>query len=212
MKSRHGKIARLPHALREELNRRLDDGEVGTRLLAWLNGHGDVRAVLATHFGGRPINKPNLTHWRQGGFREWRDERELLQKVKSTARHTAKLARVGSRITHNLGTLFASRYAAALAAWDGDPDSPSGHQLRALAAIRHDIVALCRGDYNSTRLQLQRERFDYEYAREMHDLQVETIQLQQKNALREHIQQLKSPQGPLASSKPPPLGASPTSP
>jgi len=33
---RHGKIARLPHAVREELNLRLQDGESGKGLIAWL--------------------------------------------------------------------------------------------------------------------------------------------------------------------------------
>ncbi len=36
--ARTGKIARLPRALREELNRHLDEGEAGVDLVAWLNG------------------------------------------------------------------------------------------------------------------------------------------------------------------------------
>jgi len=35
--TRTGKITRLPHDLREALNRRLHDGEPGGPLLAWLN-------------------------------------------------------------------------------------------------------------------------------------------------------------------------------
>jgi hypothetical protein len=44
--TRNGKIARLPLALREELNRRLREGEGGRTLLAWLNASPAVRAVL----------------------------------------------------------------------------------------------------------------------------------------------------------------------
>ena len=36
--TRHGKIARLPLEVREELNRRLENGEPGDRLVEWLNG------------------------------------------------------------------------------------------------------------------------------------------------------------------------------
>jgi len=69
--TRNGKIARLPRDLREQLNHRLADGELGTTLVQWLNTLPEVKKVLAEHFGGRPINEINLTDWKQGGFAEW---------------------------------------------------------------------------------------------------------------------------------------------
>jgi hypothetical protein len=77
--SRIGKIARLPKAIREELNRRLEDGEEGKGLVAWLNGLAEVQAVLTARFQGRPINEPNMTAWRQGGFEDWRCQQEALE-------------------------------------------------------------------------------------------------------------------------------------
>jgi len=50
--TRLGKIARLPRGIREELNRRLADGEVGRSLLEWLNALPEVTTALAAHFGG----------------------------------------------------------------------------------------------------------------------------------------------------------------
>jgi len=44
---RKGKIARLPRALRHELNRRLADNEDGGVTLNWLNALPEVKAVLA---------------------------------------------------------------------------------------------------------------------------------------------------------------------
>jgi hypothetical protein len=38
--TRTGKIARLPRELRDELNRRLREGEPGIRLVEWLNSLG----------------------------------------------------------------------------------------------------------------------------------------------------------------------------
>ncbi|MDR3457939.1 MAG: hypothetical protein P4N60_10870 [Verrucomicrobiae bacterium] len=72
-----GKINRLPREIREQLNQRLDAGEPGKRLVAWLNELPAVRALLAAEFGGIPINEQNLTNWKQGGFREWRVEQEV---------------------------------------------------------------------------------------------------------------------------------------
>ena len=59
--TRNGKIARLPHMVREELNRRIRDGEEGKKLVAWLNGLPKVKAVVAAEFGGKPISEQNLS-------------------------------------------------------------------------------------------------------------------------------------------------------
>src|ERR1035438_7957478 len=51
--TRVGKIARLPREIREQLNHRLQDGEIGKRLVDWLNSLPEVKAVLAGEFNGR---------------------------------------------------------------------------------------------------------------------------------------------------------------
>ena len=58
--TRNGKIARLPRALRHELNCRLADNQDGGVTLNWLNALPEVKAVLARDFGGEPIGKQNL--------------------------------------------------------------------------------------------------------------------------------------------------------
>ena len=73
-----GKIGRLPHDIRNELNHRLCANQVGLRLLDWLNGLPEVQAILARDFGGRPINSVNLTKWKLGGYREWMFRREII--------------------------------------------------------------------------------------------------------------------------------------
>jgi hypothetical protein len=70
-RSRTGKIARLPLALRTQLNRRLQNGEPGKVLAEWLNGNPTVQAIIATEFDGRPINEGNLSQWRNGGYKDW---------------------------------------------------------------------------------------------------------------------------------------------
>ena len=59
--TRNGKIGRLPRAVREQLNRRLDNGEQGGQLLEWLNALPEVRDLVAREFGGQPIRKQNLS-------------------------------------------------------------------------------------------------------------------------------------------------------
>ena len=52
--TRNGKIARLPRQVRDQLNRRLRDGQKGNQLAAWLNS---LPKVLS--FSARP--KPGQT-------------------------------------------------------------------------------------------------------------------------------------------------------
>jgi hypothetical protein len=52
--SRVGKIARLPEEIREELNRRLANGEPGRAVLPWLEGLPAVKQVMAG-WGGEAL-------------------------------------------------------------------------------------------------------------------------------------------------------------
>ncbi len=67
----NGKIARLPLEIRELLNKRLQDVEQGNKLVAWLDSPPEMRAVVASEFGGRPINEQSSRHWKQCGYRDW---------------------------------------------------------------------------------------------------------------------------------------------
>jgi len=71
MKTRIGKIARLPLEIREQLNHRLQNGETGSAILNWLNQLPATAGVLAEQFDAQPINKQNLSDWRQGGYQDW---------------------------------------------------------------------------------------------------------------------------------------------
>ncbi len=79
MKTRTGKIARLPQSIREQLNQKLENNVPGNELLPWLHSLPEVQKILADHFGGRPISKSNLSDWRHGGFIDWHHERQSRQ-------------------------------------------------------------------------------------------------------------------------------------
>src|SRR5437899_2984749 len=79
--SHKGKIARLPLAIREQLNRRLQDGEIGRDLVVWLNSVPEVQAVLKAEFGERPVNEPNLSDWKTGGYQDWLMHQDTMAQV-----------------------------------------------------------------------------------------------------------------------------------
>jgi hypothetical protein len=93
--TRTGKIARCPLAIREEVNRRLLDGEPGPKILAWLNAQESVLRILDEQFGEEPVNRQNLTEWRQGGYQDFLKRREQLERTKHLAGYAAELAERG---------------------------------------------------------------------------------------------------------------------
>lgn len=170
--ARNGKIARLPREIRDALNRRLEDGGQGGRLLAWLNGLPEVVAVLAREFGGVAISKQNLCEWRAGGFAEWQARQETLDQARELAAdaHEITVATDG-QLTDHLATVLAVRYASALAGWNGEVTDEFRRKLRALRGLCQDIVELRRGDHSGARLKMERERL----AREQEKTEEEVV-------------------------------------
>jgi len=66
-----GKIGRLPKAIQEQVNRRLENSEKGRPMVAWLNSLPEVQAVLAAEFASQPIRQQNLSKWRKFGYKQW---------------------------------------------------------------------------------------------------------------------------------------------
>ncbi len=161
--TRNGKIARLTREIRDSLNRRLQDGEPGVRLVAWLNGLPDTQRVLATDFGGRNISEQNLSEWKAGGYRDWLARQETLAQARELAADAKELtAATDGKLTDHLATVLAARYAAALSSWDGEVTEEFRRKLRLLRSLCQDIVELRRGDHSGARLNLEQERLTRE--------------------------------------------------
>ncbi len=165
--TRNGKIARLPRYLRKQLNRRLDDGEPGPQVLAWLNGRPDVQEVLELDFGGRPINEQNLSEWRQGGFRDWQRQQEACDHVRRLTDQAEALdeAAEETHVSDRLATVFAVelfKVLEQLLEQGGNDKEKLGYLREGLREIR----LLRRGDHNAARLQMEQERWERQCERE----------------------------------------------
>ena len=160
--ARTGKIARLPHAVRSQLNLRLLDGEEGKPIVQWLNSLPEVQAVLAGQFGGRPINEQNLSEWRQGGHQEWLARQDMLAQAAELAAHRQDLESVapGQSFADHLAAAISFRFGAILAAPGPVLDDKSLTQLKALGRICQAVVKLRRGDHNAARLKIEMQRWE----------------------------------------------------
>jgi hypothetical protein len=73
---RNGKIARLPEALRNQINQMLEDGLPYKAVLATLR---DAAAAPLPY----AISEMNLSNWRRGGYHEWLQKRQNAELLAS---------------------------------------------------------------------------------------------------------------------------------
>src|SRR5215471_10577074 len=154
---RNGKIARLPQQIREQLNQRLDDGESSETLLPWLNSLPKTQAVLAKHFASRPIQKQNLSEWRQGGFREWQTRCQaanLLHEIHHD--HSLAHQSLAKLSAAKLARWLSIQYAATAYSLTSLVDDPQARWKR-LRELCVDISRLRRADLLNERLRLDRK-------------------------------------------------------
>ena len=158
--TRNGKIARLPLAVRQELNRRLDEGEQGKKLVAWLNGLPAVRAIAAAEFGGKAIREQNLSEWKRRGYRDWLAKQEALE-IAERLREDATEWNAEGRppLTDTLALWLVARYALATRRV---AETGGREGWRLLREMCGDIVELRKGDHTTERLQIERERLQLE--------------------------------------------------
>jgi hypothetical protein len=144
--TRNGKIARMPVTVRDELNLRMENGQEGAQLLAWLNGLPAVRETLQASFEGARISKQNLSEWRQGGFREWQLRREWIGQAGELEASANEMRDVvdTAALPGALAGMLAARYAALLNSWDGEPDRKFEEKLRLLRGLNRDSALLQR--------------------------------------------------------------------
>jgi len=161
--TRNGKIARLPQPIREQINRRLQNGEEGKQIVEWFNGLPDARTVLEAEFEGQPINENNVSNWKLGGYRDWELQQDALEAVRRLGANAAELAQAaaGSPLADQLAICLTARIAVALQQRDCDGDGPAA-QLQRLRLLCADLVALRKGDHNAQRLRIEREKLDLE--------------------------------------------------
>ncbi|HBJ87777.1 MAG TPA: hypothetical protein DDZ88_28755 [Verrucomicrobiales bacterium] len=164
MKARTGKIARLPKAVREQLNQRLADGEQGEALLKWLHSLPEVLEVLVSDFEGRPILKQNLSEWRQGGFRDWEARQERLELVQQLCEEAEEVQAAASDLPEKLAALLATRFASLMAATAQVKDWSKPRQRAQLMELGEAIAALQRNSQGASRLKLEHEQLDMKKA------------------------------------------------
>jgi len=165
--ARQGKIARLPHALREEVNRRLLNGETARELLTWLNAQKGAEETWFQHFAGSPASPQNLSEWRAGGYRDWLQKRERVENLKTLSSYAMQLAQSGGSLSEGAAAIAAGQILETLEVAASDEDADLGDLTLAVSRLRAGDIAkekmkLSRRKETNKEKQmaLEREKFE----------------------------------------------------
>ncbi len=167
----NGKIGRLPKAIQDQLNRRIENGEKGGPLVAWLNSLPEVQAVVAAEFEGKAIREQNLSEWRKGGYTQWLRQQEALEMARQLGAETWELQPAGAPpLTDQMAVWVTVRYLVAIRKL-AEKSAGGELDLKVLREFCHDVVALRRGDHSGARLKMEQERL----AREREETEAEAV-------------------------------------
>ena len=160
MKTRVGKIARLPKEIREQLNQRLENGESGTILVKWLNEQSEVQKILTDQFAGQAIRAQNLSDWRNGGYQDWLRHQELRHQTCVTTEQSKdiELDEGETNLAESISSIIVAELAIQVQRLNlvTDPDE-RWNRCRQLA---RELSRLRRDDQRRMRNQLRREQFE----------------------------------------------------
>ena len=178
-----GKIGRLSKFFRDELGRRIEDGEPGKELVKWLNGNSRVQEILQDQFDGRPITEENLSEWKQTGHPEWlrREETRLLAIRLTEQSDDLDEAADGGEISDRFASVLAAelaRLAMTLLEKESDPEK----RWQRLCGVHRELSQLRRDDHRAVRTEIKRERWNREAERE-EDEEYQRVKMANKNRL-----------------------------
>ena len=83
--ARNGKIARLPLAVRNQINQDLLENKGGPEILARVNTSLKLR-------GPDAITPQNLSEWRAGGFADWLEKQDKVERIQQLSEFALRLA------------------------------------------------------------------------------------------------------------------------
>jgi hypothetical protein len=184
--SRRGKIARLPAAIRRQLNERLENGQPAKPLIHWLHSLPEVQAVLAAQFEGQPITPNNLTRWKQGGFKDWLEDQRALEAAAAVFEQADDLKEMAREdLADRMTLVLTAKMAMELQRINRLPDGAKKSQL--YRELLGSLTLVRRGNLQGQRIEVEREKLGFRRERHQADCQAEFWQWIQKPAHRDRI-------------------------
>jgi hypothetical protein len=156
-RARTGKIARLPHAVRQALNERLRDGLSCDDILAWINSLPVARESLQKHGDGAPITQDNISRWRHGGYAGWLEHQQATEALAIMAEAGRGIGQEQREaLTGQLALAVAARMVEELRKFNEMPEGPA--KSAAWKNLVWSLTLLRRSEFYAGKLQLERDK------------------------------------------------------
>jgi hypothetical protein len=159
MKTGNGKIANLPSQIRDELNRRIDDGVPGNELVEWLNSQPEVLKVITERFDGCPISEQNLSEWRKRGHQQWLADRMIIDELGGLSENADAIGQTGISGEKLLLVLTAA-YAVMIQNWEIIPKDELTYKMAVFRHLTNGVLAVRRGELQAIRVEIAHERLE----------------------------------------------------
>lgn len=157
MITRKGKVAHLPAATREELNRLLYDGQTGKQILRWLKSQ---KAA-----GAADVSEQNLSEWRKGGYQDWLKSEGQMVKIRERAELSLRMAQAaGGSLGDSMVTRLAGQIDERLDAMGDESVSALKPVLDVILAAEKLKIERRKLDQKDSELELARAKFQRETA------------------------------------------------
>jgi len=156
-----GKITRLPSEIREQVNRRLANGQPAKIILRWLNKLPEVQQILREQFDAESITEQNLCAYRKHGFRRWELRQNALDFAAEAQNDLQAAGQNPSPLLVDQLLHYATLRFAATAQTAAIPDDPE-LDLRQTHHLLADVIALRRGDLIAKRIAIEQKRLALE--------------------------------------------------
>ena len=157
--TRKGKIARLPDKIRQEINQRLLNGEQAKNIIQWLNDLPEVKQVLGQIFDGEPVSASNLTEWKQGGYLEWKQQKNINESLTQIFGGTSDMVQaVRGGMADQMAVMLAAHIMMDLRQlpYIGDSDE----KARQWRELRVNLASLKRYEYLNARMAWEKKEHE----------------------------------------------------
>lgn len=161
-RARTGKIARLPYHIREEICRRLRDGQPVRAINAWL---------VSSHVQGAPFSDVNFNSWRKGGYQDWLSDEQRNEQIRMRADTIRRKLDAGG-----LSVIDEGMYELAQILTDAARERPEDAEKVANAIVGLKLAVVSDGKLHLDKkkveqredfLRLQREKFRWQLAEKL---------------------------------------------
>jgi hypothetical protein len=178
-----GKVGSFPPEIREEINRRLHDGQSASKILPWLNAEPAVIERLRDRWEGNPVTAQNLSEWRRGGYRIWQRRREKSQHLQSLTSWAASMAdQISAKKLSDAGRVILAGNI--LEVMEGMEAQESVEAMAdAFAKIASSVDSSEMVEINRDKLELRKDQ--HELASSRHDLDREKFEILAVQKFRE---------------------------